>query len=121
MAHKASDNFYDDGAEWREWGESGQPKASADFLRGISRVPDDSPVWGYLEARWQEGMDKFGARLLGNPVEHLKEELADAIRYAEKVNIVIDLEMESLMCFLTLWLDALMREQARRDGDNAID
>ena len=37
------------------------------------------------EKRWEEGRKQYGPRFRGDPVEHLNEELIDALHYARKI------------------------------------
>ena len=60
--------YYDDGEAWREmphWEVSAQ-SLSVDASK-----------------RWYDGVQSHGGRFLGQPTAHLREELIDAIRYAE--------------------------------------
>ena len=61
--------YYDDGEAWRE-----MPDA---FHSVKANLSDDA--W----ERWLDGIAEHGPRFLGQPTAHLREELIDALRYAE--------------------------------------
>ena len=63
--------YYDDGADWREWGDELSPEASASNI--------EVEVW----QRFTNGIKTFGPRFLGQPVPAIKEEAYDILRYAE--------------------------------------
>ena len=63
--------LYDDGEDWREWGDELSPEASASNIA--------VEVW----QRFTNGIKKFGPRFLGQPVPAIKEEAYDILRYAD--------------------------------------
>ena len=62
--------YYDDGEAWREM---------PDAFHSAKQLDDDA--W----ERWLDGIDKHGPRFLGQPTAHIREELIDALRYAEMI------------------------------------